>query len=93
MVYQGSLDLLNSNLVEVAEQFGAINRLIADVRFLILNAYAPAVLAQFGIAKALYVVRHPDRSELPGWHSAANAGIHALSAGPDGTTPARRKSG
>jgi hypothetical protein len=37
----GGFDLLNSNLVEVAEQFGAINRLIADVGFLILNVDVP----------------------------------------------------
>jgi glycosyltransferase involved in cell wall biosynthesis len=90
IAYQGSFGLLNSNLAEVAEQFAAISRLIAGVKFLILtsnlNVDASAVLAQFGVARTQYVVRHPERSELAGWLSAADAGIHAMSAGPDSAT-------
>lgn len=90
IAYQGSFGLLNSNLAEVTEQFAAINRLVAEVRLLILTSNftvdVSAVLAQFGVARTHYAVVHPGRSELAGWLSAADAGIHAMSAGPDSDT-------
>lgn len=90
VVYQGSLGLMNSNIAEVAEYLALIGRTVAQVRFLILTSNRTvdiqAVLAEHGIASSQYAIRHPSRSELPEWLSAADAGIHAMSPGPDSAT-------
>jgi glycosyltransferase involved in cell wall biosynthesis len=88
--YQGSLGLMNSNLVEVGEYFALLAGRMPETRFLILTSNRgvdiDATLAQCGVPAGRYAVRHPGRGELPQWLSAADAGIHAMSAGPDSST-------
>jgi glycosyltransferase involved in cell wall biosynthesis len=90
VAYQGSLGLLNSNLVEVAEYLGLVHTARPEVRFLILTSNVGAgvdeVMAKFGIPKDAFAVRHPAPDELAGWLSAADAGVHAMSPGPDSAT-------
>lgn len=90
IVYQGSLGLMNSNLQEVAEVLGPVSRAMPDTRFLVLTSNRDvdiaAVLRGFGIDAARFAVRHPSREELREWMSAADAGIHAMSTGPDSAT-------
>lgn len=90
IAYQGSLGLLNSNLAEVAEYFSIILALNSDARFLILTSNrvvdVPAILRLHGIQPQSYAVRHPRNGTLADWLSAADAGIHAMSVGPDSAT-------
>jgi glycosyltransferase involved in cell wall biosynthesis len=90
IAYQGSLGLLNSNLVEVAEYLKLVRAALPSARFIVLTANVGAdvdgVMERFGISRQEYAVRHPARHELAGWLSAADAGIHAMSAGPDSAT-------
>jgi glycosyltransferase involved in cell wall biosynthesis len=44
------------------------------------------VMAKFGIDADAFAVRHPAPAELAGWLSAADAGVHAMSPGPDSAT-------
>lgn len=87
IVYQGSLGLMNSNLAEVAGYFEQIAHWFPAVRFLILTSNTtvdiPALLDSYGLARERYVIRHPRGGELAKWLSAADAGIHAMSPGPD----------
>ncbi len=90
IVYQGSLGLMNSNLGEVVEYFMFIASLFSNARFLILTSNVsldiPAILDGYGLSRDIYTVRNPSAEELPAWLSAADAGIHAMSLGPDSTT-------
>jgi glycosyltransferase involved in cell wall biosynthesis len=90
VVYQGSLGLMNSNLAEVAEVMGPIGRALPDTRFLVLTSNRgtdiEGTLRGFGIGADRCVVRHPERAQLHEWISAADAGIHAMSPGPDSAT-------
>lgn len=90
VAYQGSLGLLNSNLAEVAECLAVIREVRPDVRFLVLTSNRDVdvadVLARHGIGRDAHAVRHPRRGELAAWLSAADAGIHAMSPGPDSAT-------
>jgi glycosyltransferase involved in cell wall biosynthesis len=87
IVYQGSLGLMNSNLAEVAEVLAPIARALPEARFLLLTSNRDvdigAVLAGHGIDLARVAVRHPERAALHEWMCAADAGIHAMSPGPD----------
>jgi glycosyltransferase involved in cell wall biosynthesis len=88
--YQGSLGLMNSNLAEVSEYLALLAARIPGVRFLILtpnrSVDIDATLRRCGVPAGSYAVRHPARGELAQWMSAADAGIHAMSAGPDSST-------
>jgi glycosyltransferase involved in cell wall biosynthesis len=90
IAYQGSLGLMNSNLAEVAEYFAVIRKSLPAVRFLVLTSNRtvniPEMLARYGIAPDTFAVRHPRQSELAAWLSVADAGIHAMSPGPDSAT-------
>jgi glycosyltransferase involved in cell wall biosynthesis len=90
IVYQGSLGLMNSNLAEVAEVLGPISRALPDSRFLVLtnnrDAAIGGLLSRYGIDASRFAVRHPQRSDLSRWVSAGDAGIHAMSPGPDSAT-------
>jgi glycosyltransferase involved in cell wall biosynthesis len=90
IVYQGSLGLMNSNLSEVAELLGPISRAMPEVRFLVLTSNrdvdVAGVLQGLGIDPSRCAVRHPAAAQLREWMSAADAGIHAMSPGPDSAT-------
>ena len=90
IAYQGSLGLMNSNLAEVAEYFALVREALPEARFLILTSNVAVdvgqTLARFGIAAHEFATRHPRRGELASWLSAADAGIHAMSPGPDSAT-------
>lgn len=90
IVYQGSLGLLNRNIHEVGEYFRFILNVCPDLRFLILTSNRSVDIAQimesYGIESHQYAIRYPQRAELPKWLSAADAGIHAMSPGPDSHT-------
>jgi len=84
------LGLMNSNLEEVAEYFAFLLVLFPEIRFLILTSNRtvdiPAILSRYGLDQSSYAVRYPNKSELAEWLSAADAGIHAMSSGPDSAT-------
>jgi glycosyltransferase involved in cell wall biosynthesis len=91
IVYQGSLGLLNANIREVAEYLVLISQLDLSARFLILTANTTVdvveLLKHEGLQPERFAVRHPATAqELAGWLSAADAGIHAMSPGPDSPT-------
>jgi glycosyltransferase involved in cell wall biosynthesis len=90
IVYQGSLGLMNSNLSEVAELLAPICQAMPEARFLILTSNrgvdVASALRAFGIDESRFAIRHPAREQLREWMSAADAGIHAMSPGPDSAT-------
>lgn len=91
IAYQGSLGLLNANIEEVAEYFGFISKVLPAVRFLILTSNRTVdireILHRHGLGDEHFAIRHPaDSRELAGWLSSADAGIHAMSPGPDSAT-------
>ena len=90
LTYQGSLGLLNQNIIEVAEYFSYILGLMPDVRYLILtqnrSVNIAEVMRSHGISPEQFKVIHPLSADLPGWLSGADAGVHAMSPGPDSST-------
>lgn len=91
IAYQGSLGLLNVNIEEVAEYFAFLSRLIPDLRFLVLTSNLtvdiPDIFQRNGLREDQFAIRHPHgAADLAGWLSAADAGIHAMSPGPDSAT-------
>jgi len=90
IVYQGSLGLLNRNIYEVAEYFKFILNMFPDIHFLILTSNRRVdighIMKEFNIKASKYSVIHPNHEDLPKWLSVADAGIHAMSPGPDSHT-------
>jgi glycosyltransferase involved in cell wall biosynthesis len=90
IAYQGSLGLYNRNIYEVAEYFKFILTVCPNICFLILTANRSVnidqIMGEQGISASHYEVKHPRRGELPKWLSAADAGIHTMSPGPDSHT-------
>ncbi len=90
IAYQGSLGLLNRNIYEVAEYFKFVLSVCPDVCFLILTSNRAVDIAQVmnncGLDPSKYAVRYPQPGDLPKWLSVADAGIHAMSPGPDSHT-------
>lgn len=90
IAYQGSLGLMNSNLAEVAQYFVPIMEWFPEARFLILTSNTDVdiegVLESLGVPGDRFAVRRPRKGQLARWLSAADAGIHAMSEGPDSGT-------
>jgi glycosyltransferase involved in cell wall biosynthesis len=91
VAYQGSLGLLNRNISNIVEYIGFIREICSNAYFLILtpkdNHRAVAYLmGEHGIPSSQFLVIEPASGELHRWLSAADVGIHAMSAGPDSQT-------
>lgn len=90
IVYQGSLGLLNRNIENVAEYFALIKELRPDAYFVILTSGSPTMVAdamqRHGLDSTHFMVREARSPELCRWLSAADAGIHVMSYGPDSPT-------
>jgi glycosyltransferase involved in cell wall biosynthesis len=79
-----------NNIANVADAFALIRRAVPGARFVILTSDLgigiEEVLASRGIPRDGYVLQEAPPPGLAGWFSAADAGIHVMSPGPDSQT-------